>query len=145
PVPVPISSTRIPSSMSSISSIRVINPGAEDDETGPMAVIALRPPECTRSRAFGQLRLVAAPLAQHRPEEACAIACGGLDISSSLSSYLVLQQLLKLAQPFNPYRGISQVTDFLDRLDSTAPGQLLIYQWLGRGAESSSREVPRKP
>jgi DNA-binding XRE family transcriptional regulator/tetratricopeptide (TPR) repeat protein len=100
-------------------------------------VIALRPTERARSRAFGQLGLAAVYAAQGKPEEACAIARSVLEATESLSSYLVVQQLSQLAQLFTPYRHIPSIAEFLDCLETTLPRRLLPYQWLDNNAEST--------
>jgi len=103
-------------------------------------VIALRPSERTRSRAFGQLGLVAAHLAHGEPEEACAVAFTVFDATESLSSYLVVQQLLHLSQLLKPYRDIAAITELLDCLETALPQRLLTYQWLDQAQPASGTE-----
>jgi len=105
-------------------------------------VIALRPTERTRSRAFGQLGLVAAHLAHGEPEEACAVACTVFDITESLSSYLVVQRLLQLSQLLKSYRDVVEIREFLDCVETALPRRLLTYQWLGQ-VRATSATAPR--
>jgi tetratricopeptide (TPR) repeat protein len=106
-------------------------------------IIALRPGDRTRSRAFGQLILVTVLIAQGRPEEACAVAQDVLDATQSLGSYLVIQQLLDLQQLLEPYRPTQVVADFLLCLEEALRERVWLYQWLtedGRGEQTGYRE-----
>src|SRR5207244_2709984 len=80
-------------------------------------VVALRPSDRTRSRAFGQLVLVRVLVAQGKPDEACALAQAVLDATQALGSFLVLQQLLDLKHAVERHRPNRVVSDFLSRLD----------------------------
>lgn len=91
-------------------------------------VIELRPRERARSHAFGQLGLGASYLAHGHPEQACAIASSVLAATESVSSYLVVQQLIQLSHELQRYSNVSAVADFLDCLHATLPRRLLAYQ-----------------
>jgi DNA-binding XRE family transcriptional regulator len=106
-------------------------------------VIALRPRERARSHAFGQLGLAAAYLAHGQPEQACAVARGVLDATESLSSYLVVQQLVQLTQALQRYSDVPAVAEFLDCLHTTLPRLLLVYQGLDNNPDTATtRRTP---
>jgi transcriptional regulator with XRE-family HTH domain len=86
-------------------------------------IIALRPSNRIRARAFGQLLLVISLIAQDQPEEACDVAHEALDATRSLGSRLVVEQLSELEQLFEPYRDNADVAEFLDSLKSTLGGR----------------------
>ncbi len=93
-------------------------------------VIALRPGERRRSRAFGQLGLVTALIAQGKPDEACSVAHEVLQGTQSLSSFLVLQQLRELQELLQPHRSNRVVADFLECLTGGLRERLRLYRWL---------------
>ncbi|SBW23038.1 hypothetical protein FDG2_3471 [Candidatus Protofrankia californiensis] len=94
-------------------------------------IIALRPGDRTRSRAFGQLLLVTVFIAQGKPDEACAVAQAVLDATRQLGSYLVIQQLLDLKQLLEPHRATNKtVAAFLPCLEEALRERLWLYQWL---------------
>jgi tetratricopeptide (TPR) repeat protein len=106
-------------------------------------VVALRPSDRTRSRAFGQLILVGVLVAQGKPDEACALAQAVLDATQALGSFLVAQQLLDLKHAVERHRANSVVADFLSRLDEGLKDRLWLGRWLskdGWGAPTGSRE-----
>lgn len=98
-------------------------------------VLTLRPAGRTRSRAFGQLALVSALIAQGEPEEACAVTQEILDATPALGSYLVSKQLLGLRQSLAPYAKSHVVAEFLICFDETLRQRLSLRQWqqLGLG------------
>jgi hypothetical protein len=105
-------------------------------------VVALRPSDRTRSRAFGQLILVRVLVAQGKPDEACALAQAVLDATQTLGSFLVAQQLLDLKQVVERHRTNSVVADFLSRLDEGLKERIWLGRWLtkdGWGAPPGSR------
>ncbi|HEY3035312.1 MAG TPA: NUDIX hydrolase, partial [Streptosporangiaceae bacterium] len=59
-------------------------------------VIALRPGDRARSRAFGQLVLAQVLIQQRQLDEACAVGRQILDGTAALSSFLVVRQLQRL-------------------------------------------------
>jgi len=91
-------------------------------------VVALRPSDRTRSRAFGQLILVRVLVSQGKPDEACALAQAVLDATRTLGSFLVAQQLLDLRDVMERHRTNSVVADFLSRLAEGRKERM----WLGR-------------
>ena len=93
-------------------------------------IIALRPRDRTRSRAFGQLILVTVLIAQGKPDEACAVARDVLDATHSLGSCLVIQQLLDLRPLLKPYGANPVVADFLICLEEALRERIGLYQWL---------------
>ena len=106
-------------------------------------VVALRPGDRTRSRAFGQLILVRVLIAEGKPDEACALAQGVLDTTRALGSFLVLQQLFDLKHLVERHRANSVVADFLSRLEEGLKERMWLGRWLstdGYGARTGSRE-----
>jgi len=99
-------------------------------------VIALRPGDRTRSRAFGQLMLVTVLVGQGRPDEACAVARQVLDATQPLGSYLVIQQLRDLKQLLEPHRANKVVADFLVCLGEALRERTWLYQWLSKDRHS---------
>lgn len=94
-------------------------------------IIALRPGDRTRSRAFGQLLLVTVLVAQGKADEACAIAQAVLDATQQLGSYLVISQLFDLKQLLEPHRTVNKtVAAFLPYLEEALTERLWLYQWL---------------
>jgi hypothetical protein len=100
-------------------------------------IVTLRPSHRTRSRAFGQLALVAVLVAQGKPDEACDIALDVLAATQALGSFLVINQLLDLQRQLQPHRRSSAAVDsFLDCLEQTIQEPLGLYQWLARDGRS---------
>jgi hypothetical protein len=95
-------------------------------------IITLRPGHRTRSRAFGQLALVTALIAQGMPEEACGIALEVVASTHALGSFLVLRQLLDLRSALRPYRTSRVVAEFMTRLEETVRERLWLYEPLVR-------------
>ncbi|MGH3972811.1 MAG: hypothetical protein ACRDS9_05740 [Pseudonocardiaceae bacterium] len=91
-------------------------------------IIALRPDDRTRSRAFGQLILVTVLISQGKPDEACAMAAQVLNATQSLGSYLVIQQLFDLKQLLEAHRANKIVADFLVCLGQALEERLWLCQ-----------------
>jgi hypothetical protein len=102
----------------------------DEAERQAQRVIALRPGDRRRSRAFGQLGLVMALIARGKPDEACAVAHEVLNGTQSLSSFLVLQQLRELHGLLTPYRSNRVVAEFLECLTGGLRERLQLYRWL---------------
>jgi transcriptional regulator with XRE-family HTH domain len=94
-------------------------------------IIALRPRDRTRSRAFGQLMLVTVLLAQGRLDEACAVAHEVLTDTPHLGSYLVVRELAGLRQRLEVHRATPAAATFLDSLEEA----LRERRWLVPGEE----------
>jgi len=93
-------------------------------------IIELRPADRTRSRAFGQLILIAALIEQREPEQACDIAREVLNSTQSLSSYLVIGQLRDIQLQLEPYKNTAAVGEFLEYLTEALRQRVRMYQWL---------------
>lgn len=107
-------------------------------------IIALRPGDRTRSRAFGKLILASLLVAQGRPDEACAIAATVLAATQQLGSFLVVEQLLDFGRLVEPYRTDKGVADFLSSLEETLRERQWLYHWSvrsGRGDDTPQRET----
>jgi transcriptional regulator with XRE-family HTH domain len=76
-------------------------------------VVALRPSERVRSRAFAQLMLASILIAQSRVDEACALTRDVLGQTGALSSMLVLRQLEALSPRLAPFDRNAEVAAFL--------------------------------
>ena len=106
-------------------------------------VVALRPSDRTRSRAFGQLILARVLIVQGEPDEACALAQAVLDATQALGSFLVAQQLLDLKHAVERHRSNSVVAEFLARLDEGLRDRMWLGRWLSKEAcvvRTGSRE-----
>ncbi|GIH06664.1 hypothetical protein Rhe02_47310 [Rhizocola hellebori] len=79
-------------------------------------IVALRPADRPRSRAFAQLMLVSVLIAQRKIDEACSVAREVLDATRTVSSYLVLQQLEALGRALLGHRLKPEVAVFLGLL-----------------------------
>lgn len=99
-------------------------------------VLELRPPDRTRSRAFGQLILATVLVAQGEADHACVLAQEVLDATQSLGSYVVLQQLVELKELLAPHRKNTAVGDFLACCDQVLRERLCLY----RGLPEDERE-----
>ncbi len=109
-------------------------------------IVRLRPSSHTRSRAFGQLTLVAVLIAQGKPDEACTIAQEVIDSTQSLGSFLVIEQLLELQQLLQPHRANTVVGEFSTCLEEALRERLWLYQWLtkdGRRFNTGHQERPQ--
>ncbi|GLI02998.1 helix-turn-helix domain-containing protein [Phytohabitans aurantiacus] len=101
-------------------------------------IIALRPTDRVRSRAFGQLLLVTILIARGRVEAACAVAHEVLDATQQLGSGLIGQQLSDLQRLLAPYRDTTVVKEFLARLVDVLNERAWLYRWLTDGYDSRS-------
>jgi hypothetical protein len=110
----------------------------QDAERFARRVIALRSPDRKRSRAFGQLILVAVLVAQGRQDEGCAVAHEVLDATRSLGSVLVLEQLRDLQHLFDPHRTDRVVADLLGRLADALPERRRRYPWVAGATETGT-------
>jgi transcriptional regulator with XRE-family HTH domain len=93
-------------------------------------VVALRPPERIRSRAFAQLMLVSILIAQDRVDEACAIAQEALSQTRALGSMLVVKQFESLGHRLAPFAHHTDVTAFLAVLRDELRERRWLGQWL---------------
>jgi tetratricopeptide (TPR) repeat protein len=87
-------------------------------------IIDLRPGDHARSRAFGQLLLADALVAKGEIEEACAAGRKALEAAQSLSSYLVVQHVHRLADSLQPYRANQAADDYLTAVGHAAADRL---------------------
>ena len=108
-------------------------------------IIELRPGSHTRSRAFGQLLLASALIAQSEPEQACTLIQEVLDATQSLSSYLVIQQLRELAQLLEPYRANQAVAVLCTSLHGALRQRLWLYPWLAPDNQHGSTPAKQRP
>lgn len=93
-------------------------------------ILALRPGDRARSRAFGQLMLAKVLVGRGQLDGACAVAREILKATQSLGSYLVIQQLLDLRHLLEPHRASKVAADFLDCLADTLQERTWLVQWL---------------
>jgi tetratricopeptide (TPR) repeat protein len=106
-------------------------------------IIEIRPGDHARSRAFGLLLLADVLVAQGEPEAACAAGHQVLDATRSLSSYLVVQQLRKLAEFLTPYRANHVVAAYLTAVDRALRDRLRLYSC--QTADGSGNGAPGEP
>ena len=107
--------------------------------------IRLRPAGRARSRAFGQLALATALVAQGNPDEACPVAQDAIDSTQSVGSFLVIEQLLGLQHALRPYGRNKTVAEFAARLEECLRSRLWLYQWLIRSAREFAVEHEDSP
>ena len=93
-------------------------------------VVALRPAERIRSRAFAQLMLVSILITQGRVDEACGIAREVLDQTRALGSMLVVQQLESLSHRLAPFERNTDVAAFVAVLRDELRERRWLAQWL---------------
>jgi tetratricopeptide (TPR) repeat protein len=101
-------------------------------------ILELRPADRTRSRAFGQLVLATVLIGQGKPDEACAVALDVLAATESLSSLLVIQQLVSLRQLLEPHGRNAAVAVFLGQLEATLENRMWFYRWLTQDGQDPS-------
>lgn len=80
-------------------------------------VIALRPPDHPRSRAFGMLVQAGVLAASRKPDDAAAIGAEILRVTDGLSSHAITEEFLTLRRLLEPYRSDTVVAGFLTHLD----------------------------
>jgi transcriptional regulator with XRE-family HTH domain len=89
-------------------------------------IIEIRPDSHARSRAFGQLLLANILISQGEPDEACAAGQEALAALQSLSSYLVVQELRRLAKRLEPYQASRVVAEYLMAVDDALHERLRV-------------------
>jgi transcriptional regulator with XRE-family HTH domain len=104
-------------------------------------VTQLRPTERTRSRAFANLMIASALIAEGKPAEACAMTGEILDATRNLSSYLVVQQLQRLDHRLAPHRSNPEIATFREQLRDELRGRAWITEWLPADHAQASRTV----
>ncbi|TCC47968.1 XRE family transcriptional regulator [Kribbella capetownensis] len=97
-------------------------------------VLELRPPDRTRSRALGQMFLIAALIDQGEPIEARRIACEVIETTQSLGSHLVLQKLQEIHNQLAPYAELPAVGDTRRLLNDAVRQRTWLQQWIASGA-----------
>jgi tetratricopeptide (TPR) repeat protein len=104
-------------------------------------IVALRPADRARSRAFALLMRAGVLNAQGSADEASALAHEILDSTGNLSSFLVFQQLLQLADALHPHRSNGQVRDVLDRIHAARHDRV----WPARTSTTEHAAATRGP
>lgn len=99
-------------------------------------VVALRPADRPRSRAFAQLMLVSVLITQGQIDEACMMAREALDATRSVSSFLVLQQLGKMGGALSGHRRNPEVAVFLGLLQEELAHRRSL-QWVSSSQPST--------
>jgi hypothetical protein len=90
-------------------------------------VIALRPGDRARSRAFGQLILAQVLIQERNLDEACAVGRETLDGTAALNSFLVVRQLQRLRELLAADRSAPAVAEFLGYLDEELRRRVNLY------------------
>ncbi len=93
-------------------------------------ILSIRPPARARSRALGQLMLARVLVAKNQPEAACAAVDDVLAGTSSLSSYLVSQQLAGVGRSLAPFAASSVVARCLDQLREVVRARQAFTLWI---------------
>jgi tetratricopeptide (TPR) repeat protein len=92
-------------------------------------VVALRPPDRVRSRAFAQLMIISTLITDGRLDEACGVARQVLYSTRVLGSTIVVRQLGDVSRRLAPYRRNTDVAAFVECLHQ----ELRERQWLTQG------------
>ena len=100
-------------------------------------ILELRPSNRTRSRAFGQLFLIAALIEQGEPEEACQITRDVVEATQSLGSYLVIQQFQEIHDQLTPYADLPGVGETRQILADTVRQRIWLQEWITSDALES--------
>ncbi|QXJ20182.1 hypothetical protein AGRA3207_000846 [Actinomadura graeca] len=95
-------------------------------------IMELRADGHTRSRAFGQLLLIAVLIAKGHADEACDLAREVLDNTEGLGSQQVSHQLEDLQAMLEPYHGSETVVEFLPCLEEAVRQRSSRYGWIGQ-------------
>jgi transcriptional regulator with XRE-family HTH domain len=93
-------------------------------------VIALRPSDRARSRAFGQLILAQVLIQERKLDEACTVGRQILDGTTALSSFLVVRQLQRLRDLLAADHSAPAVAEFLEYLDGEVGRRVNLYRAL---------------
>jgi hypothetical protein len=93
-------------------------------------VIALRPGDRARSRAFGQLILALVLVQERKLDEACAVGSQILDGTAAVSSFLVVRQLQRLRDVLAADQSAPAVAEFLGYLDEELRRRVNLYRAL---------------
>jgi transcriptional regulator with XRE-family HTH domain len=105
-------------------------------------ILDLRPSNRTRSRAFGQLFLIAALIDQGEPIEACRITREVMEATQSLGSQLVVQQFEQIHQQLAPYANLPFVAETRQLLSDTVRQRVWLQEWITSDA-FESQATPR--
>lgn len=101
-------------------------------------ILELRPPNRTRSRAFGQLFFISTLIEQGEPEEACRLTREVIESTQSLGSQLVVQQFQEIDDRLAPYTDSPSVGETRKVLADTVRQRVWLQQWIA----SDSFESP---
>lgn len=88
--------------------------------------VALRDASRVRSRAFGQVTLARALLAQGHPDAACSVGMELLSACQSVTSSRLSAQLDALRLDFEQHRQVAEVRELLSRMSATAQHRRLL-------------------
>jgi tetratricopeptide (TPR) repeat protein len=93
-------------------------------------ILALRTSNSTRSRAFGQLYLIATLIDQGELEEACRTTREVVEATQSLGSQLVVQQFQDIRDQLAPHAGSTDVHETRQILADAVRQRVWLQQWI---------------
>jgi transcriptional regulator with XRE-family HTH domain len=97
-------------------------------------ILALRTSNSIRSRAFGQLFLIATLIDQGELEEACRTTREVVEATQSLGSQLVVQQLRDIHDQLAPQAGSADVRETRQILADAVRQRVWLQQWMSSDA-----------
>jgi tetratricopeptide (TPR) repeat protein len=100
-------------------------------------ILALRTSNSTRSRAFGQLFLIATLIDQGELEEACRIIREAVEATQSLGSQLVVQQFQGVRDQLAPHAGSADVHETRQILANAVRQRVWLQQWITSDASDT--------
>jgi hypothetical protein len=100
-------------------------------------ILALRTSSRTRSRAFGQLFIIATLIDQGEPDEACRVTREVVDATQSVGSHLIVQQFRDIHKQLTPYADLPAVREARQILTDTVRQRVWLRQWITSDASDS--------
>jgi hypothetical protein len=100
-------------------------------------IIALRTSSRTRSRAFGQLFLVAILIDQGEPDEAGRVTREVVDATQPVGPHLMVQQFRDIHKQLTPYADSPAVRETRQILADTIRRRVWLQKWITSDASNS--------
>ncbi|MFI5709804.1 hypothetical protein [Kribbella sp. NPDC051620] len=101
-------------------------------------ILALRSSNSTRSRAFGQLFLIATLIEQGELEEACRTTRDVVEATQSLGSQLIVKQFQDIRDQLAPHVGSADVQETRQILADAVRQRVWLQQWITTDTQAAS-------